>query len=149
MKKNSIFYIYAGQVPAIKNYKQMKNVFPYKIQSLKKIIILLINEALEEKYTKDLIKLAIENLEIIEETELDLGKLKEKFQNHLNSIITDDDLKITDKNETSYHLTKKGLKLQNILYELAILNIEEEYSGIELEEVKNELKKLKSSDYLV
>ena len=51
--------------------------------------------------------------------------------------------KITDKNETSYHLTKKGLKLQNILYELAILNIEEEYSGIELEEVKNELKKLK------
>jgi hypothetical protein len=46
-------------------------------------------------------------------------------------------------------LTKKGLKLQNILYELAILNIEEEYSGIELEEVKNELKKLKSSDYLV
>jgi DNA-binding HxlR family transcriptional regulator len=57
--------------------------------------------------------------------------------------------KITDKNETSYHLTKKGLKLQNILYELAILNIEEEYSGIELEEVKNELKKLKSSDYLV
>jgi DNA-binding HxlR family transcriptional regulator len=57
--------------------------------------------------------------------------------------------KITDKNETSYHLTKKGLKLQNILYELAILNIEEEYNGIELEEVKNELKKLKSSDYLV
>jgi DNA-binding HxlR family transcriptional regulator len=57
--------------------------------------------------------------------------------------------KITDKNETSYHLTKKGLKLQNILYELAILNIKEEYSGIELEEVKNELKKLKSSDYLV
>ena len=57
--------------------------------------------------------------------------------------------KITDKNETSYHLTKKGLKLQNILYELAILNIEEEYSGIELEEVKNELNKLKSSDYLV
>ena len=103
MKKNSIFYIYAGQVPAIKNYKQMKNVFPYKIQSLKKIIILLINEALEEKYTKDLIKLAIENLEIIEETELDLGKLKEKFQNHLNSIITDDDLKITDKNENDYN----------------------------------------------
>ena len=103
MKKNSIFYIYAGQVTAIKNYKQMKNVFPYKIQSLKKIIILLINEALEEKYTKDLIKLAIENLEIIEETELDLGKLKEKFQNHLNSIITDDDLKITDKNENDYN----------------------------------------------
>ena len=99
MKKNSIFYIYAGQVPAVKNYKQMKNVFPFKIQSLKKIIILLINEALEENYTKDLIKRAIENLEIIEEIELDLGKLKEKFQNYLNSSITDDDLKLTDNNE--------------------------------------------------
>ncbi len=53
--------------------------------------------------------------------------------------------KITDGNETSYYLTKKGRRLQNIIYELAILNIEEEYSGSELEKIKKELKKLKSA----
>ena len=51
--------------------------------------------------------------------------------------------KITEDNETSYYLTEKGRRLQNIIYELAIFNIEEEYSGSELEEIKEELKKLK------
>ena len=54
--------------------------------------------------------------------------------------------KTVDGNETSYCLTQKGRKLQNIIYELAIINLEEEYSGSELEEIKEELKKLKSTD---
>jgi len=51
--------------------------------------------------------------------------------------------KCIEDSETSYYLTEKGRKFQNILYELAVLNIEEEYSGEELEKVKKELKKLK------
>ena len=48
-----------------------------------------------------------------------------------------------EDDETSYYLTEKGRKLQNIIYELAIFNIEEEYSGEELEDIKKELEKLK------
>lgn len=46
-------------------------------------------------------------------------------------------------NETSYHLTEKGHRLQNILYELAIFNLEEEYHGEELEKIKKEFEQLK------
>lgn len=67
-------------------------------------------------------------------------RLKELEENNLIE-------KITEDSQTSYYLTKKGRKLQNIIYELAVLNIEEEYSGDELEEVKNELKKLKFGGY--
>ncbi len=51
--------------------------------------------------------------------------------------------KLIEDNETSYYLTRKGRKLQNIIYELAILNLEDEYSGEELEKIRKELEKLK------
>ena len=50
-KKNVIFYVFSGNIPVVKNYKNMKHLFPYKIQELKRIIILLINEAIEENFT--------------------------------------------------------------------------------------------------
>lgn len=53
--------------------------------------------------------------------------------------------KCVDDNETSYYLTEKGRRLQNIIYELAVFNVEEEYSGSELEKVKKELEKLKDN----
>ena len=134
IKKNSIFYIYAGHIPAVKNYKQMKNIFPHKIQTLNKIIILLINEALEEKYTKDLIKGAIENLEIIHETELDLKKLKEKFQNYLNSTITDDDLKLTDENQNN-----NNNNIEDVIYKNNEFYIEEVIENKTLKRLKKEL----------
>ena len=52
-------------------------------------------------------------------------------------------IKKVEDDETSYYLTEKGRKLQNIIYELAIFNIEEEYSGEELEDIKKELEKIK------
>jgi len=51
--------------------------------------------------------------------------------------------KIIEEDETSYYLTEKGHRLQNILYELAVFNLEEEYEGEELEKIKKELEKLK------
>lgn len=51
--------------------------------------------------------------------------------------------KNVDENETSYYLTEKGRRLQNILYELAIFNLEEEYEGEELEKIKKEFEQLK------
>lgn len=54
--------------------------------------------------------------------------------------------KYIEGSETSYYLTEKGKKLQNIIYELAVLNIEEKYSGSELENVKKELEKLKDTN---
>lgn len=51
--------------------------------------------------------------------------------------------KYVEDNETTYFLTEMGKRLQNIIYELAIFNVEEEYSGSELEQAKKELEKLK------
>lgn len=51
--------------------------------------------------------------------------------------------KYVEDNETTYFLTERGKRLQNIIYELAIFNVEEEYSGSELEQAKKELEKLK------
>lgn len=51
--------------------------------------------------------------------------------------------KYVEDNETTYFLTERGKRLQNIIYELAIFNVEEEYSGRELEQAKKELEKLK------
>lgn len=51
--------------------------------------------------------------------------------------------KYVEDNETTYFLTERGKRLQNIIYELAIFNVEEEYSGSELEHAKKELEKLK------
>ena len=53
--------------------------------------------------------------------------------------------KIETEDETYYTLTSKGKHLQNILYELAVFNIEEAgYSPEELVEIKKELGKLKN-----
>ena len=97
-KKNVIFYVFSGHIPAVKNYKNMKHLFPYKIQDLKRIIILLINEAIEENFTKDLIKKVFDNEDIFSEKIVDLRDFK-KFTNFLNPILTDDDLKFTDENQ--------------------------------------------------
>ena len=52
--------------------------------------------------------------------------------------------KTTSENETYYTLTDKGRRLQNIIYELAVFNIEESgYNPEEIKEIKKELKKLK------
>ena len=51
--------------------------------------------------------------------------------------------KIAEDNQTSYYLTEKGHRLQNILYELAIFNLEEEYQGEELKKIKKEFEQLK------
>lgn len=52
--------------------------------------------------------------------------------------------KCVEDSETYYFLTEKGKRLQNIIYELAVFNIEEKYSGNELDKVKKELEKLKT-----
>ena len=52
--------------------------------------------------------------------------------------------KTTSEDETYYTLTDKGRRLQNIIYELAVFNIEESgYNPEEIKEIKKELKKLK------
>jgi DNA-binding HxlR family transcriptional regulator len=49
-----------------------------------------------------------------------------------------------DDNETSYYLTERGERLRNIIYELAIFNIEESgYGEEEIEKIKKELCQLK------
>jgi len=63
-------------------------------------------------------------------------RLKELEKNNIIEKIIEDD-------ETSYNLTEKGHRLQNILYELAVFNLEEEYEGEELEKIKKELEELK------
>lgn len=52
--------------------------------------------------------------------------------------------KRSTNDETTYHLTEKGNKLRNILYELAIFNIEDSgYGEEEKLKIKRELGKLK------
>lgn len=55
--------------------------------------------------------------------------------------------KIVDENETSYHLTERGERLRNIIYELAIFNIEESgYGEKEIGKIKKELCQLKEKE---
>ena len=53
--------------------------------------------------------------------------------------------KIVEDNETPHYLTDKDHRLQNILYELIIFNLEEEYEGKKLEKIKKEFEQLKYS----
>jgi DNA-binding HxlR family transcriptional regulator len=55
--------------------------------------------------------------------------------------------KVVDDNETSYYLTERGERLRNIIYELAIFNIEESgYGEEEIEKIKKELCQLKEEE---
>ena len=94
---NSIFYIYLGQNPIIKNFVQVKDLEPFNFENLSKISILL---------TKNYDKLCMQKKHIIDKTRFvsDLSSLKLDFTNL-------GDQKIFDPNLTldNFILTKPNL----------------------------------------
>ena len=85
--------------------------------------------------------------------EKNINLLKNKWTELSNKVLTQrlkelENNKIIEKrvedNETSYYLTERGERLRNIIYELAIFNIEESgYGEEEIEKIKKELCQLK------
>ena len=70
-----------------------------------------------------------------------LKKLTQRLKELENNKIIE---KRVEDNETSYYLTERGERLRNIIYELAIFNIEESgYGEEEIEKIKKELCQLK------
>jgi len=96
---NSLFFIYLGQNPIIKNYVQMKDVEPFNFENLTKISILL---------TKNYDKLCLQKKNLIEKTKFvsDLNNLKLDFTNLGNQKIFDPNLTIDNFVLTKPNLTE-------------------------------------------
>ena len=96
---NSLFYIYLGQNPIIKNFVQVKDVEPFNFENLSKISILL---------TKNYDKLCLQKKNIIEKTKFvsDLNNLKLDFTNLENQKIFDPNLSFDNFVLTKPNLTE-------------------------------------------
>jgi len=96
---NSLFFIYLGQNPIIKNYVQVKDVEPFNFENLTKISILL---------TKNYDKLCLQKKNLIEKTKFvsDLNNLKLDFTNLGNQKIFDPNLTIDNFVLTKPNLTE-------------------------------------------
>ena len=96
---NSLFYIYLGQNPIIKNFVQVKDVEPFNFANLSKISILL---------TKNYDKLCLQKKNIIEKTKFvsDLNNLKLDFTNLENQKIFDPNLSFDNFVLTKPNLTE-------------------------------------------
>ena len=96
---NSLFFIYLGQNPIIKNYVQVKDVEPFNFENLTKISILL---------TKNYDKLCLQKKNLIEKTRFvsDLNNLKLDFTNLGNQKIFDPNLTIDNFVLTKPNLTE-------------------------------------------
>ena len=96
---NSLFYIYLGQNPIIKNFVQVKDVEPFNFANLSKISILL---------TKNYDKLCLQKKNIVEKTKFvsDLNNLKLDFTNLENQKIFDPNLSFDNFVLTKPNLTE-------------------------------------------
>ena len=96
---NSIFYIYLGQNPIIKNFVQVKDLEPFNFENLSKISILL---------TKNYDKLCLQKKHIIDKTRFvsDLSNLKLDFTNLGNQKIFDPNLTLDNFILTKPNLTE-------------------------------------------
>ena len=96
---NSLFYIYLGQNPIIKNFVQVKDLEPFNFENLSKISILL---------TKNYDKLCLQKKNIIEKTKFvsDLNNLKLDFTNLENQKIFDPNLSFDNFVLTKPNLTE-------------------------------------------
>ena len=118
---NSLFYIYLGQNPIIKNFVQVKDVEPFNFENLSKISILL---------TKNYDKLCLQKKNIIDKTKFvsDLNNLKLDFTNLGNQKIFDPNLTIDN-----FVLTKP-----NLTENLSEINEENEKENLYNNEQSNE-----------
>ena len=96
IQQNSMFYLYIGRDLIFKNYKDIYQIFPYKYPTLVKIIVILINEAINDGIEKDLIKKGIELLDTFPKGIINLEKIKEKYDISQNPNITNDNLNLSD-----------------------------------------------------
>ena len=96
IQQNSMFYLYIGRDLIFKNYKDIYQIFPYKYPTLVKIIVILINEAINDGIEKDLIKKGIELLDNFPKGIINLEKIKEKYDISQNPNITNDNLNLSD-----------------------------------------------------
>ena len=118
---NSLFYIYLGQNPIIKNIIQVKDVEPFNFENLSKISILL---------TKNYDKLCLQKKNIIDKTKFvsDLNNLKLDFTNLGNQKIFDPNLSFDN-----FVLTKP-----NLTENLSEINEESQNENIYNNEQNNE-----------
>jgi hypothetical protein len=91
-----MFYLYIGRDLIFKNYKDIYQILPYKYPTLVKIIVILINEAINDGIEKDLIKKGIELLDNFPKGIINLEKIKEKYDISQNPNITNDNLNLSD-----------------------------------------------------
>ena len=96
IQQNSMFYLYIGRDLIFKNYKDIYQILPYKYPTLVKIIVILINEAINDGIEKDLIKKGIELLDNFPKGIINLEKIKEKYDISQNPNITNDNLNLSD-----------------------------------------------------
>jgi hypothetical protein len=96
IQQNSMFYLYIGRDLIFKNYKDIYQIFPYKYPTLVKIIVILINEAINDGIEKDLIKKGIELLDNFPKGIINLEKIKEKYDISQNPNITNDNLNLSN-----------------------------------------------------
>jgi len=96
IQQNSMFYLYIGRDLICKNYQDIYHIFPFKYPNLIKIIIILINEAINDGIEKDLIKKGIELLDNFPKGIINLEKIKEKYDISQNPNITNDNLNLSN-----------------------------------------------------
>ena len=118
---NSLFYIYLGQNPIIKNFVQVKDVEPFNFENLSKISILL---------TKNYDRLCLQKKNIIDKTRFvsDLNNLKLDFTNLGNQKIFAPNLSFDN-----FILTKP-----NLTENLSEINEENENENLYHNEQNNE-----------
>ena len=116
---NSLFYLYLGKNPIYKSYTSLSNIYPINNPSLVKTIIVLIDEAINNNLSKEVIRQGIDNLNTFPKGILNLEKIKEQFEKSQNPNITKDNISLSDNSsDNEDELIIEQTITENILKEI-------------------------------
>ena len=116
---NSLFYLYLGKNPIYKSYTSLSNIYPINNPFLAKTIIVLIDEAINNNLSKEVIRQGIDNLNTFPKGILNLEKVKEQYEKSQNPNITKDNISLSDNSsDNEDELIIEQTITENILKEI-------------------------------
>ncbi len=116
---NSLFYLYLGKNPIYKSYTSLSNIYPINNPFLVKTIIVLIDEAINNNLSKEIIRQGIDNLNTFPKGILNLEKVKEQYEKSQNPNITKDNISLSDNSsDNEDELIIEQTITENILKEI-------------------------------